>query len=450
MSHKVDFLKDDITKLFMRFLIPSISGSVMVSMYILFDTIFVGRGVGSAGLAALNISIPIYNVLFAVGLLMGVGGATALSISIGQKNVDKLNDIFTYSVVIALSIGALITIFGSIFIDELICFLGANADNFHLVKEYLGIVIMFSISFIMVNTLAVFIRTDKAPRLAMWSTIVGAITNIVLDAVFIFVFNWGMRGAAIATVMSSVLSLSFLVYFHFIRGNTKLRLVKPKFSPELLKRISLNGTPSFIIEVSSGIVIFAFNGVLDNIVGTIGISAYSIIANISLICVAIFTGVAQAIQPIISVNYGAQKLYRVNKVVKLGLIFAGVFGIIFFATGFLFPKPIVSLFNTDNSELMKITMRGINIYFIGFIIMGLNIVLGAFYQAIEHSIFSMIISVSRGIGFILLGLLILPRAFSVDGVWATVPFAEAATLILVVVFFIRVKRLISKNELNAA
>jgi putative MATE family efflux protein len=441
MSHRVDFLKDDIRKLFVKFLIPSISGSVMVSMYILFDTIFIGRGVGSEGLAALNIAIPTYNVLFAVGLLMGVGGATALSVSIGQKKTDKLNDIFTYSVGIALLIGALITIFGSIFIDELCYFLGANAENFSLVKEYLRVVILFSVSFIMVNTLAVFIRTDRAPKLAMWGTAIGSITNIVLDALFIFIFNWGMRGAAIATIFSSVLSLTFLIFFHFIRGNTKLRIVKPKLSLELLKRISLNGIPSFIIEVSSGIVIFDFNGVLDNIAGTIGISAYSIIANISLICVAIFTGVAQAIQPIISVNYGAQKFDRVNKVVRLGLMFAGIFGIVFFATGLLFPKPIVSLFNTDNAELMKITVRGINVYFIGFIIMGLNIVFGAFYQAIEYSIFSMIISISRGIGCILLGLLILPKVFSVEGVWATVPFAEAATLILAVVFFVRVRQL---------
>lgn len=450
MSHKVDFLKDDIKKLFMKFLIPSISGSVMVSMYILFDTIFVGRGVGSEGLAALNISIPIYNVLFASGLLMGVGGATALSISLGQKKFDKLNDIFTYSVGIAFLIGTLITIFGTIFIDELCYFLGANIENFYLVKEYLQVVILFSISFIMVNTLSVFIRADKAPKLAMWATIIGSVTNIVLDAVFIFSFGLGMRGAALATVASSVLSLSLLVYYHFIRGNTKLRIIKPSFSFELLKRITLNGVPSFIIEISSGIVIFAFNSVLDSIIGTIGISAYSIIANISLICVAIFTGVAQAIQPIISINYGAQKLDRVNKVVRLGLSFAGVFGIVFFAVGVLFPRPIVSLFNTDSRELMRITVRGINIYFIGFIIMGLNIVFGAFCQAIEYSMFSMVISISRGVGFILLGLLVLPGILSVDGVWATVPFAEVITLIIVIIGFSRIKDIMRKNEVKSA
>ncbi|MCM0649162.1 MATE family efflux transporter [Clostridium swellfunianum] len=446
MSHKVDYLKDDINKLFMKFLIPSIAGSVMVSMYILFDTIFVGRGVGSEGLAALNISIPIYNVLFAVGLLMGVGGATAMSVSIGQRKYDKVNDIFTYSVVAAFLIGALITIFGTIFIDELCYFLGANEENVYLVKQYLRVVILFSTSFIMVNTLSVFIRSDKAPKLAMWGTAIGSVLNIVLDAVFIFTFGWGMKGAAIATVISSVLSLCFLIYFHFIRGNSRLRLVKPRFELQLVKRIGLNGIPSFIIEVSSGIVIFAFNNVLESITGTIGISAYSIIANISLICVAIFTGVAQAIQPIISINFGAEKYNRVNRVVRLGVMFSGLFGILFFTTGLLFPRQIVSLFNTDSIELMNITVRGISIYFIGFIIMGLNIALGAFYQAIEYSMFSMVISVSRGIGFILIGLLTLPRLLAADGVWITVPFAEAATLVLAAAFFVRVKKAIRNSE----
>jgi putative MATE family efflux protein len=314
MSNKVDFLKDDIKKLFIRYLVPCISGTLATSLYILFDTIFVGQGVGSIGLAALNIAIPMYNVLFAIGLLLGVGGATALSVSIGQKKFDKLNDIFTYSVGIAFMIGVLITAFGSIFIDELSYALGATNENFQLVKEYLRVILAFSISFILVNTLSVFIRNDKAPRLAMVSTILGSITNVILDAVFIFIFHWGMAGAAIATVISSVLSLFILVYFHFIRGNTKLRLVRIEAQMPLIKRIVLNGTPSFVIEVSAGIVIFAFNTVLNRITGTIGISAYSIIANISLICASIFAGISQASQPIISINYGAGKLDRVNKV----------------------------------------------------------------------------------------------------------------------------------------
>jgi putative MATE family efflux protein len=439
MRHKTHFLKDDIFKLFIRYLIPSVFAMLMVSVYIFFDTIFIGRGIGTDGLAALNIAIPIYSVLLSIGLLFGVGGATALSVSIGQGKQNKLNEIFTYSVAAAFIIGAFVTVFGIIFIDRLAYFLGADESTFHLVKEYLIIILSFSLSFILVSTLTVFIRHDGAPKLAMWGSAMGSILNIILDAVFIFVFKWGMAGAAIATVISSVLNLFLLIYYHFIIGNSKLKFIRLIPQIKLIKRILLNGIPSFIIEISSGIVIFAFNNVLNNIIGTIGISAYSIIANISLICAAIFTGIAQASQPIISVNYGAGQYSRVKKVVKLGTTFALTCGVIFFSVGMLLPEQIIKLFNNDSSELLRITSRGISIYFISYIFMGLNIVLGAYFQSMEHSTFSTILSSCRGIIFVILGVLVLPYFFSIDGVWLTVPLAEIITLVLSVIFFLRLK-----------
>jgi putative MATE family efflux protein len=439
MKHKSDLLRGDVRTLFIRYLIPGISAMLMVSLYIFFDTIFIGRGVGSEGLAALNISIPVYNVLFAVGLLFGVGGATAFSVSLGQNKLNKLNDIFTCSIVLSILFGILFTVLGSIFIDELCYFLGASEENFPLVKEYLTVIVLFSFSFIITNTLTVFIRNDKAPKLAMWSTSIGSIANILLDILFIFIFNWGMRGASIATAISSMLSLFILIFFHFVKSNTRLRLNKVKFEPVLLRRIFKNGAPSFIIEISSGVVIFAFNNILDGVIGSIGISAYSIIANISLICAAIFTGIAHAIQPLISINYGAKEMSRVNRIITLGGCFSTGFGILFFITGILLPRPIVSLFNTDSAELMNITVNGIRLYFISFPLMALNIVLGAYFQAIEYSVFSTLISIGRGVGFTLLGLLILPYIFSINGVWLTVPTAELLTLIVSLLFFVRTK-----------
>ncbi len=439
MAQKVDFLKDEVYKIFFGYLIPSIVASITVSMYILFDTIFIGRGVGSEGLAALNIAIPIYNVLFAVGLLLGIGGATAVSISIGRKKLNKVDEIFTNSIIVAIICSITFTILGSIFVKDICYFLGANENNIVLVKDYLSIVIMFSFSFLMVNTLSAFIRNDKAPKLVMYSTAIGAITNIIFDGLFVLVFHWGMRGAAIATVGSSLLSLFTLIYFHFIRGNSSLKLIRIKVKYKVLKRVVRNGTPSFIIEISSGIVIFAFNTVLNRIVGTIGVSAYSIIANISLICVAIFSGITQASQPIISINYGAKELVRVNKVLKMGVITATIFGAVFFMIGMLFPEYIVLLFNRDSAELISITVTGIKLYFIGFLFMGINIILGAYFQAIEFSTLSTVISMSRGIGFTLLGLIILPNILSLNGVWLTVPFAEILTLVTATMFFIKLK-----------
>jgi len=447
MKNKTDLLNDSITSLFMRFFVTSVAGMIMVSIYILADTIFIGRGIGSEGLAALNIAIPIFNVLFATGLLFGVGGATVLSISLGKEEFNKAKTIFTHSFIVTTLFSAMYTVLGLFFLDNISYFLGATKNNIILVKEYLSVVLMFSFSFVLVYMITVFVRNDKAPKLAMWSTICGGIINIVLDYVFIFVFHWGMRGAAIATVLSSLTSLIILCT-HFINKNSFIKLQKIKFEGNLIKRISYNGIPSFIIEISSGVVIFLFNKVLLSYLGEIGVSSYSIIANIALVVIAIFTGIAQAIQPIISINFGANNIDRVYKVRKMSIYSSVIIGSVFFIIGKLFPYEIVSLFVRGNTELINITVNGIGYYFIGFLLVGINIVMSSYFQSMEFSSFSTVISVGRGIGFVLIGLLILPQIFSVDGIWLTTPFAETLTFILVVIFNIIISRKIQGEGEN--
>lgn len=415
-------------------MITSVAGMLAVSFYILIDTIFIGRGVGADGLAALNIVIPVITLLTATGLLIGVGGATALSVTRGQGNIKKLNVIFTHSFGIAALVGILYSVIGMIFLEKLSFMLGASESNIHLVKEYFKGILSFGFSFVLVNALTVFIRNDKAPKFAMCTTITGGLLNIVLDALFIFGFKWGMFGAAFATSLSSLTSLS-LIFYYFKKGSTTLRLKEVKIDFSIVKRIFTNGFPSFVIEISSGLVIFAFNIALLKIIGEIGVSAYSIIANISLICVSIFTGIAQGVQPIVSINYGADLKDRVKKVRNMGLVTALVFGIIFFILGNVFPRQIVSLFIENNKVLMDITVDAIELYFTAFIIMGANIVIGAYFQSIEEAAISAMISIGRGIGFIVVGLIILPYFFSVNGIWLTVPFAEFCTLFMCVIIY---------------
>ncbi|WP_205410126.1 MATE family efflux transporter [Clostridium sp. BL8] len=201
---------------------------------------------------------------------------------------------------------------------------------------------------------------------------------------------------------------------------------------------------SFILEVSGAIVIFAFNKAVFSLIGDIGLSAYSIIANINLICAAIFTGVAQAIQPIISINFGGKKTDRINKSIKYAIITSIVLGISFYIIGLIIPKPIVLIFNRDNIELMKITVNGIRLYFIAFLFMGVNISLVSYFQSIEKAKISIFSSLSRGIIFILIGLFLLPKVFSINGVWLTATFAEVITLIINLAYvFINRKHLIN-------
>lgn len=434
MKENKDLMDSDIKKLFFKYLLPSVGGMLGISLYVLGDTMIVGRGLGSQGLAALNISIPMINVFNGLGLLFGIGGATALSISRGRRDYRSVNDIFSKSMIMAIIIGVILTVIRIFFLDELVWFLGASEDTFQMAKDYLGIVMSFSIAFLLNSSLTVFVRNDGSPRLAMWGMLSGSIMNVVLDYIFIFIFKWGMWGGALATGLSPVTGL-IILSTHFITKSNKVKFIIPKFDFPIIKRIVRNGSSSFITELSAGIVIFAFNQSLANIIGDIGISSYSIIANLSLIFTAIFIGVGQAIQPIVSFNYGAERMKRVYESAKYAIYTSLALGTVFYIIGLVFPEFLVSIFIRADQELLNITVRGIQLYFIGFILMGVNIVLTSYIQSKEYAKASLTISLARGFGFIILVLLILPKIIGIDGVWLTLPIAELLTTILSVVYF---------------
>ena len=429
MNDKKEILiSGKIEKIYYKYLFNSILGMLAVSFCILVDTMFIGRGIGSEGLAALNICIPIFNVFNGIGLLFGMGGATALSISIGKGDIEESRKVFSQTLVMAIVTGVLISIIGVIFKEKIGYLLGADDETITLVKEYLSGVLFLSFSYILAHTISSFVRNDHNPKLAMIATSTSGILNVILDYIFIFNFSMGMKGAALATSISSLVNLSILST-HFIQKRCNLKFVTFKFKTDRLGRILANGGPSFIVEISSGVVIFIFNLSLLKMVGEIGVSAYSIIANVALVVSAIFTGIAQAIQPIISINFGANKYERVEKVKRMALITAFIIGSVFYVSGILFPREIVSIFTKEKGEIVLITVNAIKYYFIAFLIMGLNIVMGAYYQSKEYRVASNIISLGRGIVFLIIGILILPNLFGVNGIWLSAVFAEFITLL---------------------
>lgn len=427
------FLNSDINKLFYKYLINSVLGMLAVSFCILADTMFIGQGIGSDGLAALNICIPIFNLFNGLGLLFGMGGATALSISRGKGEIVESQRIFTKSIIIAILVGITLSTLGKIFTEKIGYILGANISNIYMVKEYLSGVLIFSFSYILAHTTSSFIRNDHNPRLAMIATVTSGLSNVILDYLLIFIFNMGIKGAGLATSIASLINLLILLT-HFISKKCSLRFIKFKINVKDISRILFNGLPSFIVEISSGIVIFIFNLKLLNIVGNIGVSAYSIIANVSLVAAAIFTGISQAMQPIISVNYGANKIDRVKRVRKKGMKTSIMVGLSFYIIGILFPQFIVGLFTSEKGQIVDITVNAIRYYFLAFIFMGINIVNGAYYQSMEHRILSNSISLSRGIILIIIGITILPVFLGVNGVWLSAVFAEVLTLIITYIY----------------
>ncbi|WP_195939486.1 MATE family efflux transporter [Romboutsia sp. 1001713B170131_170501_G6] len=432
------FLNSDINKLFYKYLINSVLGMLAVSFCILADTMFIGQGIGSDGLAALNICIPIFNLFNGLGLLFGMGGATALSISRGKGEIVESQRIFTKSIIIAILVGITLSTLGKIFTEKIGYILGANISNIYMVKEYLSGVLIFSFSYILAHTTSSFIRNDHNPRLAMIATVTSGLSNVILDYLLIFIFNMGIKGAGLATSIASLINLLILLT-HFISKKCSLRFIKFKINVKDISRILFNGLPSFIVEISSGIVIFIFNLKLLNIVGNIGVSAYSIIANVSLVAAAIFTGISQAMQPIISVNYGANKIDRVKRVRKKGMKTSIMVGLSFYIIGILFPQFIVGMFTSEKGQIVDITVNAIRYYFLAFIFMGINIVNGAYYQSMEHRILSNSISLSRGIILIIIGITILPVFLGVNGVWLSAVFAEVLTLIITYIYVYKKK-----------
>lgn len=426
---KLDPINDNIISLVIKFMLPSVIGMIGLSLCIFLDTMFIGRGIGNDGLAALNISIPVYNIFSATGLIFGVGGATALAINIGRKKYNVLNEIFTTSIVLALLVGIIFSVFGSFYLNKIAIILGSSNELLPLVMDYLKVILFSSIIYILSNCLNVFVRNDHDPKVAMWAIIVTNIINIVLDYIFIFNLNMGMKGASLATTIGQLFGV-FVLLTHFLKKSCRIKFNIKNLSYKYIKRIITNGFASFILEISGGIVILMFNMRLLSIGGDIAVSAYSIIANVALIFIAIFSGISQGIQPLLGTNYGANKMDRVLSIYKIGTKISFSLGIIFFVIGILEPQVLVSIFSSSKDELMEVAKVGIMIYFIAFIPAGVNIINIGFLQAIEKSRFSIFLSLMRGLILIFIILNIFSNIFGLNGVWMTIPIVEFLVVII--------------------
>lgn len=420
---KIDLLNDDLRKIFFRYLIPGVVSSIAISMYIFVDTMFVGLGVGTYGLAALNISIPLFTLFTSLSLCIGIGGSNILSINRSNDNMKDEHKVFTNAMVFTVILGAIISILGVIFVDKIGVVLGASEQIKGLFREYFSILVAFTWAFLIAGVLGCFIRNDKNPRIVMTATIVANLVNVVFDYIFIFEFNWGMKGAVIATVMSPIVNILILLT-HFRTKNNSLKFCKIRFDINLIRKILGNGFGTFILEFCRGVTIFLFNNVLVRIAGDVYVAAYGILLNVSYVLICIFSGIAQSTQPIVSANYGANNLKRANKAYIYGFTTSTIFGILSYIFVYIFAEGLSKIFTRGDIQLINITSQGMRIYFIGCMFMAFNIVTIYFFQSINKSKNSMIISMSSGMVFVILGFLVLVPKLNVLGVWLIFPFAE--------------------------
>ena len=444
LSKKFDLLQESVPKIFFRYLFNSIAGNFAIAICILVDTIFIGWGVGGDGLAALNIAIPIYSMNVAVGLLLGVGASTALAISKGQGEYQKANEYFSVALIIA---GLYIVVcvgLQIIFLDELLMFLGADAELLPLVRSYAKPIVMCGGLYIINHMMQAFVRNDGQPRLNMMGSIVSGTLNIILDALFIFGFGWGMFGAAVATNIATFCGVLVVISHFRTKQNTLKFIIPKKFLPEDIMRIFTNGFSNFIVEISTGLVVMLFNRQLMKYIGVAGLTAYSVVSNSNYMIMAIFNGTAHSIQPIASVNLGAGNLSRIKKLAKLGFIVAVSSGIITAIVGFVFPEYIVKLFmDNPSDEVMQIGQLAVQVCFSAFPFMAFNIITCTLLQSMEFSKVSVIVSLFRGIILVIVGMYTLPVLFGVDTIWFTIIFAEITTLFISIVVLVKTNRFLT-------
>lgn len=421
---------EKIRKNFSKYVLLNVLGMIGLSCYILADTYFVSKALGTNGLAALNLAISIYSVIHASGLMLGIGGATNFSILKAQGKTKEGNISYTHTILLGMMLGLLFLIIGIFFSSGLARLLGANADTFELISVYLRVILCFSPFFILNNILLAFIRNDGNPRLAMTAMLAGCLSNILLDYLFMFPFSMGMFGAAFATGIAPVIGISISLTHIFKRKNS-FHIVINKVLLKVILRILSLGLSSFIVEISSGIVLIVFNLVILTLEGNLGLAAYGIVANLALVFLSIFTGVAQGIQPLVSNSFGTGAKQDLSYIKKKSIRLILLLSILIYTISNLFSDRIISIFNSEEiQELIPLTTRGFRIYFLGFLVAGYNIIAAAFLSAITKTTHSFLISVLRGIVTILPLVFLLPQLFDMNGVWISFPLAEAFTFIL--------------------
>ncbi|MFR2266307.1 MAG: MATE family efflux transporter [Clostridium sp.] len=417
------------TKKFLGYTIPSALAMFISSLYTIIDGIFVGQGVGDNALAAVTIVMPLTIMLFGIATMFAVGGGALVSKNFGaKKDIEGINlfrQVFKFLLIISTVISLVLAIFSS----PIVSILGATESIKPLASEYLRYYALFCIPNLIGIALNSFVRNDNRPKLAMISTISGAITNIVLDYIFIFPLGMGLKGAAIATGLGQLVTVSIVIP-HFIRKKGKLTFGNVKLDKSIIKEFTNIGVPSFFAEAAFSIIVFIQNIAIVNILGETGLSAYSIINYITTNIYMVLLGLTFGAQPLISYNFGAKNAKNMLEIYKISNVASIIINIIFTTVCFIFGRVLIGIFTAD-SNILEIAYNGLNITNLGFFIVGLNLTTTVYYQAVEVPKYSNLMCILRSVVFLPISVFILIKLMGVNGVWLSLLVSEVLSLIAV-------------------
>ena len=421
----------NLTKQFFKYVSQNIFGLLGTSCYILADTYFIAQAAGTDGVTLLNLCLPIYNLIFAFGSMIGLGAATRYAIlrAQGDARAQRYFSNAIFSVCILAVPFMLVGIFRP---DGLLRLMGGDADIVALGMNYARIFLMFTPFFMCNYVVASFVRNDGDPSLAMVATLSGSLFNVVFDYIFIFPMGLGLPGAALATAISPILSIA-VCSAHFIKKSNTITFVRKAPSIRLLAQSCQLGISGFVGELSSGVTTTVFNFLLLRLAGNVAVAAYGVVANFALVATAIFNGVAQGAQPLVSQCYGKNEMAGARKLLLLGCGTALGLAALLYGVVFGYTDVLTALFNSENSALMaEFAHSGMRIYFVGYFFAGCNIVAAGYLGAVNRPAEASITSLCRGMVAIVVCSLVLSALFGMNGVWAAFPVSEAITLSLTV------------------
>lgn len=422
-------------KKFTRYSLLSVLGTLGVSFYILADTFFVSKGLGTSGLAALNIAIPVFNFIHGSGLMLGMGGATKFSISKSSGNDKKVNAIFTNTVYMALIIGLLFAALGLFFSRPLAMLLGADEEVLVMTDTYLKWLLLFAPAFIMNDVLLCFVRNDESPLLATAAMLTGSIANIILDYIFIFPMQMGIFGAVFATGLSPVISM-LVLSLHWIRKKNSIRPMKTGLKWNIVRQDVSLGFPSLVGQIASGVVMIVFNMLILKQEGNVGVAAYGVIANISLVVAGIYVGISEGVQPLISASYGNGDIKSIKLGYKYSMLSMLAISCIIYIVIFVFAEPITAIFNGENDlRMQQISVSGLKLYFSSVVFMGYNTIIAVFFTSAERTVPAHILSLLRGLVLIIPMAFLLSALWKMTGIWLAYPVTEGIAAVTAYVVY---------------
>lgn len=414
---------------FARYVSRNMAGMIGVSLYILADTFFISRAEGAIGVAALNLVLPIYGIIFAIGSMMGVGSAIRFSLLPTDKK-EKRNKYFANALTFCLLFGAIFMVIGGAFPGPLLRFLGGDAEVVRVGIPYTRIFMMFSPFFMANYVFNAFARNDNAPTIAMLATLLSSLCNIIMDYTLMFPLGMGMPGAALATAISPIIG-SAICCVHIMSKRSTVHIAFCKPDLKMLINSCQLGISAFIGEMSNAMTTMVFNYLLLALAGTIAVAAYGVIANIALVGVACYNGLAQGTQPLVSHYYSRGEHANVNRVMKISIWFALIMAVLIYAAIWFNAEWIVSVFNSEgNPGLPLYAVPGIRLYFIGFFVAGINIAGTGILSAAASARWAFIASMLRGIIAIVGCAILLAFLLGTTGVWLAFPVAELITLVV--------------------